>query len=462
MDYAHIGSLLEYLYLLVAVAIIAGAYSYAQTNTALKHMMVSWLSGGIALNLFALSMLYTTYPLIWLPSDHQLLLIAALHIVESLVAGLPFALVGIVHYYLNQRHITRSWYPLFLGIAVGGSEILRSFLLSVLFYAPHHNTIDLHYSAGTFGNGLSVTPLIEFAYGGGVYTLSSILAMLVIACFIKNVRIACVYISITTIAWCCIHFVAPIHGPQRPVAVDVIALTSSTPNKDTESLAEFKEQARLISSLIATTTAELLILPEDARFLSSLSQQEKNKLKQSTLKTIVDGESIIFRERLSNFSYIYSVQEDLLIGRGKWFLFPFSEFIPSVFRPFIREGLSSTAFDVYTDTRSYGPGKPPQVFATPFGSLGTLICSEMFSFSAIEHLKKAQPDVVVLQSHLSVFHKHIWYEMQYRSMTKIIAAEMRTPLIVSSYDAPSMIINPYGHVVTTSGYENTVLRATIK
>jgi apolipoprotein N-acyltransferase len=79
--------------------------------------------------------------------------------------------------------------------------------------------------------------------------------------------------------------------------------------------------------------------------------------------------------------------------------------------------------------------------------IGTLLCSEILSYTTIEKIKEENPDIVFFQSRLNVFHGNPLLTMYFRSVAKVTAAELRAPLITSTSEGESFIISPHGKVL---------------
>lgn len=449
MDISSQSALFSYFYSIIAVATIVCAYYFAK-NTSQKKSIVMWMLAGIFFNAFSFSFIYTAYPIAWLPGGHQLFYIAVLHISLSLLAGLPFGLLGSVHYHLRKKF--PYLLPLGIGVAAVISDICRSLLLSWFFAAPGKSDIGLHWATVTFGHALSGTPFIEYAYLGGAYVLTGIFCMLIIAALSRTLAVRAAYIIITVIGTYSISYLAPIHSVQKNVTVGIVGLSSSSVAEDNTFAST---TAFITEELEQAAHTNILITPEDTRFLAHLSPSQKKTLASSSVTTVIDGDSIIYHGSPANMSYVYDVQSETLEGRGKGFMFPFSEYLPSIASTLAKKVVDQSSLLEYTKNRTYSLGKDPVVFETPYGRVGTLICSEVISYTMIEKLLAQHPDIIIVQTHLPVFHKNPWFIALYTSTLQVLAAQARTTVVVSAYDAPSMVINGHGEVQYTYPLANT-------
>ena len=416
-----------------------------------KKEILWWVLFGFVFNLYGFSWLYTTYPLIWMKGGMiQIIGIGILHLILSLASALCFFVVGYGFVYSKKIHIHLK--PFIFGLSLTLAEVLRSLFISLL-YLGNKTTIDLHFNAGTIGNALALTPLIEYAYFGGTFILTCIVGYLVYcAASYENVRR---YIwhtfGIFGLA-IVIHFFVPTYGPQIPITVSVIT-TDFTTLPDNEILAAFKEQNKRIHTMTTSlkdSNPSIIVYPEDTRYFAYIGEDTKNTLRKDFQNTLfIDGDTTRGKEGLSNVSLFYSTKEDKLLGRGKSFLLPFNEYIPYFFKPIFYFFVPQAEMDTYIRNHTYTPIH--SVKTIPFGDIriGTLLCSEILSYKVLSDVKDERPDVVFFQSHLNVFHNNLWFRMHMLSFSTIAAAQLRRPLIASVNGAPSHMISPYGRVVRT-------------
>jgi apolipoprotein N-acyltransferase len=442
---ASLGFILQYFYLCVALSVLGGILFYLYKKNSCKQYVIAWFLGAFVFNLFSLSWLYTAYPIVWLPENWQLVAITLLLVIMALTASLFFPLVGFFHFRFRHKKLLL---PLILGALVTVAETLRSLALSALFYAPGSATIGLHWSAGTFGNALAITPLVEYAHFGGVFFLSGILTILVALLFVRHTKTIGIYLACVVCGWFVVHTTIPTNTFAGEGIIGVVSLERDEIRRENDPKL-YVEQKDLILSLVknATVRPDTLVLPEDTRFLENLTSKDKQLLESFGVTAVIDSATTIHQYKLSNYSYVYDTKTTVLQGRGKWFLFPFNEYTPLVFKTILSLWFSDEEIQGYTKEHTYASGKVPQVFETSYGNVGTLLCSEMFSHGAISSFTDGQASFIVLQSHLPVFHKNPWLFMSYYLIAQTIAAQTRSHLFVSSTDAPTLLISPYGNII---------------
>ncbi|MBP6948453.1 MAG: hypothetical protein KBC41_01190 [Candidatus Pacebacteria bacterium] len=418
----------------------------------LKKKIFSWILFGFVFNLYSLSWVYTVYPVLWMKEGVlQLLSITTLLTLSAFTASVSFGVVG----YAIHKHSKELLKPFIFALSLVVAEIGRSLLLSALYYGSG-STIGLHWTAGTIGNALSTTPFIEYAYFGGTFMLTGVLGYIVY-CFlsIKNIQQYYKHILTLSILLIGIHYLLPVHGPEKPISVAVITTNfthNSTISKEYIDLF-FKDQTKTLTTMtqsLISSSPDIIVYPEDTRYIEHLSKKEKANLFSLFKDTIfVDSTTYKKQAGLSVYTLLYSPSQEKTPGRGKKFLMLFNEYIPVFFNKLFTMFIHAYDFEKYKEQHSYEIGTGKQSISLNGIRIGTIICSEILSFKTMSSLLEEKPDILIYQSHLSVFHNNPWFVMHMRSFTKITSAYMRTPLIGSSNGSPSFVVSPYGSIVNT-------------
>ncbi len=443
-------TLLEIIYCIITVSLLCGYFVTTRKVVSLRrHILYSFLFG-LVFNFFSLSWLYTVYPLTGLTSGLlQVFIIFAIHILASFVSGIPFILVGVALWCARTHPFVRI---ILIPFTFTFAEILRSLLLSILFLGKE-STIGVHWAAGSIGNALSFTPLIELAYIGGVFALTWALTAIVYPLFIrKEIRYWFLFLLLPIIATAIIHFFVPIGGPSQNISTLVVGTSFGGDLLGNGEVQEWKHRRDTLHTVMlsSSTTPSLIVLPEDARYLSYTTPKQELAFRAAFPNTILlEGDTLPFMSTLRNYSLFYDVSTDTSVGRGKNFLFPFNEYMPYLFDKALSFFMGEQEVKQYHTLHTYSQDSKLFVYPSSFGKIGSLVCSEILSYNIISRLKKEAPDLVVLQSYLSVFHKSKLFYMHYFSFTKIAAAQLRVPVIVVAQDGPSMIISPRGKLLSS-------------
>ncbi len=438
----------EISYTVVTIGLL-GFFVYRSLHSTDRHFR-NWFGFGFVFNFYSLSWLYTVYPIAWLsPGKLQLAGITLMLLILAVCGGLCFTGVGFA--FVKKVSV---WQKVFIfSSLLAGAEIFRSLLFSLMF-SGNGGTIGLHWTAGTVGNALSATPLIEYAYFGGTYMLTAVLGFLIIT-FIsrKDLRYwygpyAAIFLGLLVI-----HYGIPTHSPQSSLRVAIITTDFAKTIPEGLAKEEFEYRFEVLNAMtqtVADKKIDIITYPEDAQYTKHLNNPQVENLSASFPSTLfVDGDTRTIGDRLSNFSLFYSPENrNRILGRGKVFLFPFSEYLPFAFESIFKLFVNDEELSRYKENRSYVPQQSMK--AIPFRGevVGTLICSEILSFQTVRALAKEAPSVVIFQAYLGIFNGKVWFSMHNRSFSKIAAAQLRTPLISSTNGAESYIVSAYGSIVS--------------
>lgn len=439
------------------------AYSYAIISTLLLILGIKlssprkggwklacvWLGIGVIFNIYSFSWYYTVYPLLWLPPGLlQLFGIFVAHIILSLVAGIPYIICAIVF----LRHSTsspNSLKPIIFGASLAFAEIFRSFFISTLFKGEGTD-VSFHYISGAFGNILSMTPFVEFAYFGGTYMLSLIVGVIAyILIDWRNYKMYLPHVGGILLLYLVLHFFVPTYGPSTETKVGVVT-TSFEDVSDDKLATAFKERIPLLLTLTHSFKEDLSIIlyPEDTRLVSNISQKEMSKLRERYPDTLlVDGDTITINQKLTNVSVFSSPDTDKISLRSKSFLLPFNEYMPYFFSYLLPFFLPEDGMGDYKDKHTYIPIESGKVYQFRNLRIATLLCSEAISYKVLEQIKKENPSLILAQSRLQVFHDNPVFWMHLFMFSKNAAAQTRRPFISSADGAPSLVVSPHGKII---------------
>ena len=441
--------LLEISYTLVVAGLLYYFLLKSQTLHTKRKLVLHWGLFGFVVNFYSFSWLYTLYPITWMQGGLlQILGITIVHFTVAVASGVCFTVVALSHY----SRIKKGFLPLFFAVTLVVAEVFRSLLLSIIFYG-NGSTVAFHYTAGTVGNALSTTPLIEFAYFGGTFALTFVLGYLMYCLLSKKhfleyrLHLAGIFIFFLVV-----HFLVPITLPHNGTSVGIITTNFKDPDETNYSV-RFKEQSQSIHTLtlsLLQASSTFIVYPEDSRYISYLPQKEREVLSEVSGKTVfIDGDTILTKDGYKTISFFYYPRGDKKVGRGKDFLLPFNEYMPTLFRGIILPFVGREKMVSYEKYHTFTPTHSDKSILVDGSRVGTLICSEILSYSMINGLHKEKPDIVFFQAHLNVFHNNPWFVMHLRSFTKIAAAQLRTSVITSTSGAPSYIISPHGSIIKT-------------
>ncbi len=448
MDQNLLSSLFEYSYTVVIVGLL---YYFLRTSfkKSGKQLLLHWILFGFIVNAYGLSWLYTAYPLEWMrPGVIQLFALGALHLILSVSTALSYTPLALA----RHKKIPQEFLPLVFASLLVIAEVGRALIISMLYYKEGTATLGLHFTAGTIGNALSTTPLIEFAYFGGTFALTFVLGYLVyVGSSKQHVLQYWKHALGIMVVLVCVHFFIPAPLPKEGTSIGIITTNFTLP-KNVEGYGEaFKEQEKKVHDMtlqLASSSPSFIVYPEDTRYITNLTPSHKTDLLILFGNTLfIDGDTIPTKNGYSNVSLFYYPKRTKISVRGKEFLLPFNEYLPlvfeSIFKPFVPEG----EMESYTKLHTYASVVSDKTVIFNKTRIGTLLCSEILSFSVVNALKKENPDIVFFQSRMNVFHNNIWTIMHMRSFTKVAATQLRKPFVSSISGAPSFVISPHGKML---------------
>lgn len=413
-----------------------------------------WFMFGFIYTFYCSSLLYTTYPIGWINSKtFQTLGVTILITLFSIVSALLYSTVALIF-----KNKIKPWTRLILfSISLAIVDIIRSILFSILFYGPG-GSIGLNFDVASLGHSLSTTPFIEYSYFGGTYILTFILAAFIFSIILykelKYFYCVPIFLSIFLIF---IHLI-PINNFSRPVKIAVI----TTDFTETEKLSDSKKEreARFLkleemTYSLSLYKPDIIVYPEDSRFIRYLDEEKLQALRKEFPKTLlIDGDTRLIEGGFSNLSLFYETKGDSMdkndrdiSARGKIFLFPFSEYMPSLFKPIFIHFMAENEYINYKSNHTYKNLSTVGSYKFNSDSIVTLICSELFSYSAVKKLSISHPPIIFFQSNLVIFHNKPFFNMHLRSFTKIAASTVRSYIISSSNGSDSYIISPYGKII---------------
>jgi apolipoprotein N-acyltransferase len=340
------------------------------------------------------------------------------------------------------------------GISLSVAELIRSLLLSLLFYG-NGGTIGLHWTGEMIGNTLSVTPYIEYAYFGGGYMLTCITGIFVycVVLITKNTKIYTYYIpfAVVTFLLVLIHYTIPTHTPQKPVKLAVISTTFTFPEKNQDvsmTLAQHFIKIYMKTVSLASYNPDIIVYPEDAQFTRLLIDGRDKEIKKMFPDTlIVDGSTIEKNGSFSNVSVFYNTRTSEKSYTYKQFMFPLNEYIPYIFMSIFHYFINPDILQTFTKDHGYAPIIAARSYVHNGIRVATLLCSEIVSFKTVKNMGAEHPDIIFHQAQLILFRGSLLYTAHLRSFTKVAAAQLRTTTVGSINELPSYIVSPYGKII---------------
>ncbi len=429
-----------------------------------KHRKLPWFFIGTLYNIFSLSFFYTFLPGPWSTSIFlQYLIVTLFILLGSLTSGISFLIIPYALSFFEKKKFQSLFLPLYIVPVFILSDMLRSFLLSLL-YLGEQSAPGLRLFLGSLGEPLAFTPLIVFAYHGGVYFLTGIFAFIIFIIFAYCKKMISLGVSLFYLAvlFVCYTLLAirPI-TPLKSVSIDIVSTAFKDPKISTAK-EDFVTRMSIINELLQTKTkqTDLLILPESSYYLEISDLFET--IIPKNFVSILDSQTIIRQGVRENVSLLYTTRDETREVRSKNDLMVFSEY-SSYLANFIISRLSSnTSYQKYLSEINTKQSHSFHTFMLPTQkkekslSFAALLCSEATSYSTIYSFEKEKPDFYVLQSNLAIMKRNKYGLYQYEIYTKLLGATIGKPVISVANMAPSLLVNGKGGVVKQIDIGNNI------
>lgn len=447
-----------------------------------KAFFGSYIFGFVFL-LLQYSFLFDLLPLDWIGLTSSFSSLAAvLFFWFSLSAVLSFSFIffPFLFHPRLRKVLAASYLPYILfPLLWPASEILRSFLYSVLTFGPG-GTLGNHFAFGYLAYAASNSSLLLFLSPHlGLYGLSfffSFFASLIAFCWnqFPNKR----KISLFVFLFCLLLYVAPI-GPKKPTSqeINILAIQANNPVVFGYDEGYFRKAANAFTQSITEGLSrypdtDIVLLSENSGFFDAyaksqnLSPEEaiKKLLGKEKKRFLVFGayDEKLIRETTRVISNQGPFDEKSLT---KEVLMPIGEYQPYLFGFLARllgRGDWFHNLSIVRGAAALTDSKREKYFDSPFGRVAVLACSEILSQKAYGLVKETKPVLILHQQRLAPFHDGKAMFKNFLAASRLRAAMLRTP-IAGSLDGGgfSYIIDSAGQVVSLGVAESAFIYARV-
>lgn len=386
-----------------------------------KKSIQWWIVFGFISNFIILSAYYVTLPLEGVSS------IAGFVVITGIAGGISL-LLGLLYYpvgYFLWKLGNSTWKRFFVFISMFTlAEIARPYVFTIITWGGG-STFGAHGSSWALGSILAVTPFLSFTQYGGVFALGVVLAYIGGSlAFPFSIRTKVLLLSFLI---ACTVFLRLVPQSYENPAISFAVIQTSFPHvAQGEDIDEVyakraNETVHPLVMSVADTHPDIIILPEDLRYIDLLSSSHKKELVSTFPNTLIaDGATRFISGKRKNVSILYDTKDGSEQTRAKGFMFPFGEYVPYILQPFISLIIGPEKLASYQALREYSSGEEPYSFTTRIGRVGVLICSELTSGSAIASLKSSRPDIVIVQASLTWTHNSPYYMMNHILSLKML------------------------------------------
>lgn len=429
-----------------------------------KRQFLSFFFIACVYNIISLFFFYDFLPGDWTPSvPFQYFIVTIFIVSASLFSSLAFLLVPYGFSIIKRLPRLTLFHPLLFGFLFFLSDIARSLLLS-LFYLGKESSIGLRLFLGSLGETLTFTPLSLFAYKGGVYFLTFVLATLcytAFSCIEKKRFDRPVFLSFSFLFfWSFILLIAP-RAPLPQISVDFVTTNFDTIQKGEEAKT-YTNRYNTLQDILTTDTTEkdLIILPESTYFLA-LDDVLATSSATSSYRYILDSGDLQKRTGKYSFSFFKDTLLDVTEVRGKDDLMIFNEYssyVADTLYTLIASKEAAAKYHKNIDSVRGGSYNTFNISNTPY-TFAALLCSEATSLSPILSFEKKNPSFYVLQSNLLVMHEKPLALSEYYNYSKLLALTTGKPVISVANRAPSFVYDGYGRRLQKTAIGTTLHKA---
>lgn len=462
---------LGYVFSLLWPAVFVGSAlmlaSLVRTQSVREVLRGAFLAGFVGYG-FAFSVfVFTTLPLDWLGITSPVLGFFAVLLVcivgaTSLAATFSFSM-GVVHF-LSKNSVMRM-YTLFPTAWVL-NEWLGPLLFSVVHAGPF-SRIHAEFSVASFSYALAESPvLLQSAWLGGIFALAALIGIGGVGLhsvwgYVRNgwlwrgsalVMVAALFIIGGS------FFHVSSHDNGESLSIGLITMHED-PGIYTDAQ-KMQQRFLQLGDFFAASSAELIVFPEDSRFLEWVHQNNFVLPKRSDgsgfiidSATVREGDGAL-RPRIE----AYDTARMASGYRYKAILVPLGEYVPYLYQ-YILTVLGQRDFLHHlATTRGF---ESSSRMASPVVVSGTSVAVALCEESASPFLYRTQvrsgAQVLVNLSSHSWFHSSRLVHDATIRFAKVRAVESRRFFIRSADAAPSIIVDPQGVLVGESSWRGASL-----
>ncbi len=418
-----------------------------------ETIKISWIYGFIFMgssilwgfSAFPLSSIGISDPII------SAVLLLFIWTLSSLLLALPIALFGYLFVKFKQNSNIDLLFIPALWVLL---EILRSLLFFILTLAPQ-SVIGPHWTFGYSGYILAGSPLLlQLASFGGVYLLGFIFALAgtALAYNYKNKYVLFSFVILS------ILFYTPINGEIGGETLTIAALKTTESSYFSSGGIDRESRLQRIAELITLASKEdsldLIVIPEDARFIKLLSEEQLSKVpirNESFLlgSSRLDTQNEPAKSRVMTYSHTTGKQEHYT----KLLLVPESEYLSIFYQLlFTIVGLGERV-DNFSNFKEYGRGKKATPTLLGDINVAASLCSEIYSPLIQRDLSKDSGIIINLASHSRLKGSKILFN-QIIAMSKVRAVENNKYVVQATNFANSFVISNTGEVVEMTSSDN--------
>ncbi len=416
-----------------------------------------------------LSLFWSTYPLEWAGIESKLtafLLILIVWGLSSVFFALFIASWSAIFYKFKRNNFSDILFASSLWIIF---EYIRALAFSILWISPV-SLIGPHWTLGFLGYILTGNTIILSLAGiGGIYLLSFIVIVLNLSIYhilfnikktnaVKLKILTLLFVFITTISL--LSYVYTNKNNENNKTLKIAVISTSLPSFFYTSKSSLLNHVNKIQNIFidikkSGNNPDIIILPEDSRFIKYLNETEKKILTSE----ILENETLLIDSSQNTNNQGKKVSELIYLNTktgekysNKRLLVPFGEYLPHSASLLLKILGKGDVVENFNKSRGYDNGKDISSAVIDFKGIkiGSLFCSEIISDKLNRDVTKLGANILINISSNSVFNGSKAVHIQKLQMAKMRAVENNRYFIQSTNFSSSFVINNKGNMEITS------------
>lgn len=460
-------------------------FLYSKIASLKKSFGAGFLTGLIFFGLI-LRWLFNTLPLDWLGLKNQTIGFVFIFLIWLISSGFLALFIGLfsLFFYLNRKN---NW----LNIILAPSfwiifEYLRAWLFGILWLGPS-SLIGPHWTLGNLAYALAPNENIRQLAGlGGIYFLSFIIVFINALIFFfflklkdyftgqKKILLPLFYFSLIIfliIGFNCIGLFLKqqkISQQKSSQPIEVALIQTKVPSFFFETALEriktFGLQAKLLERANqGQTNPQIIIFPEDSRFLSALDsagqQIIENNFKQKNILVVDSGRKETPNQSQTQLVY-YQTQKGIIGQSGKFLLTPIGEYLPYWLSVIAKLTGQTQWLEDFQKARTYQKDNKIEIIDFEGIKISGLICSDILSPKLYQKLTQNGAELLLNSASEAPFHNSKTLSAQILAISQLRATENNRYLIRAVNAGYSYVLNNWGNIENIAAdTENQVINS---
>lgn len=359
--------------------------------------------------------------------------------------ALGFVVFVFIYRFLKIR-LNDNWALLLVPAAWVVSEYLRAIIFSISSLGPG-GRIGPYWTFGNLGYYLAETPLAYVSRFGGLYLLSGIVALVVVASYQSYkrksaLRLAIVLLCVMIFSGLGFYIYGNSTGPTRNIGAVHYA------KKNTPTVYSSESYGTLNS--IEPNSLDILVLPEYSYYFEENSETDTSIVK----KILKSDDGLVIHSAKDkelgighNLITFQSANGTVLDQQKKWFVVPAGEYVPYIYQLILAYVGKEDLIKSFNDQKTVNRGeKIEHPFIFDEVSYGAYACSGVMSPEFYNQLAAQGASIFTNSAALDSMGISPLFHVESKTMNKLSAIANARPFVQSAKGGPAYIINKDGKI----------------